>query len=71
VNRLTCDEVRRDPSRHHPPICRHMCLRWAVERSCSRRSPLKDSSLSCFVGSYNRMLWMTGSGEKGGVPFQT
>ena len=24
-----------------------------------------------YTRSYNQMLWMTGSGEKGGVPFQT
>lgn len=34
---------------------------------------LHDALSACLGGelSYNRMLWMTGPGEKGGVPFQT
>jgi hypothetical protein len=30
-----------------------------------------DTARTIFEESYNRMLWMTGLGEEGGVPFRT
>ncbi len=47
--------------------CSRVVRRVRVERIGS----VSVGDLGAVGRSYNRMLWMTGFGEKGGVPFQT